>query len=90
MTLRIAVLVKQIPVAAEMNAYGRRAVAKAVELANEHGGECTVVTLGPEPAEDVLREALASADAWDVVMRGVHACDPLRRAGAGARGGARP
>jgi electron transfer flavoprotein alpha subunit len=93
-SLRIAVLVKQIPTVAEMqlgddgrlvragrdtemNAYCRRAVAKAVELAAEHGGSCTVLTLGPEPAEDVLREALAWADRHGVEMNWVHACDPL-------------
>lgn len=61
----------------EMNAYCRRAVAKAVEVAVEHGGRCTVMTLGPEPAEDVLREALAWGDARGVTMAAVHACDPL-------------
>ncbi len=43
----------------EMSAYDRRAVAKGVELARETGGSCTVVTLGPSSAEDVLREAIA-------------------------------
>ncbi len=43
----------------EMNAYCRRAVSKGVELAGEHGGSCTVLTLGPPSAEDVLREAVA-------------------------------
>jgi electron transfer flavoprotein alpha/beta subunit len=42
-----------------MNAYCRRAVAKGVELATETEGSCTVVTLGPPSAEDVLREAVA-------------------------------
>ena len=42
----------------EMSAYDRRAVAKGVELARQTGGSCTVVTLGPASAEDVLREAL--------------------------------
>lgn len=55
----------------EMNAYCRRAVAKGVELAAETGGECVVFTLGPESAEDSLREAIAcGAD------RGVHVTDP--------------
>ena len=55
----------------EMNPYCRRAVAQGVTLAQESGGTCTVVTLGPPAAEDVLREAVAwGADA------GLHACDP--------------
>jgi electron transfer flavoprotein alpha subunit len=46
-------------------------VAQGVTLARESGGTCTVVTLGPPTAEDVLREAVAwGADA------GLHACDP--------------
>jgi electron transfer flavoprotein alpha subunit len=74
--LRIAALIKQIPVGEsmamgpdgrlmrdglelEMNAYCRRAVAKGVELARDSGGTCTVFTLGPAAAEDVLREAIA-------------------------------
>src|SRR5262249_21376390 len=94
MSLRIGVLVKQIPAVsemrlgtdgrlqragldAEMNAYCRRAVSKAVALAAQHGGRCTVLTLGPEPAHDVLREALAWGDARDVAMDGLHACDSL-------------
>jgi electron transfer flavoprotein alpha subunit len=53
----------------EMNAYCRRAVAKGVELAAAGGGSCTVITLGPAEAEDVLREAIAcGAD------HGVHVC----------------
>jgi electron transfer flavoprotein alpha subunit len=43
----------------EMNPYCRRAVAKGVELAASSGGTCTVFTLGPPPADDVLREAIA-------------------------------
>jgi len=73
--VRIAVLVKQVPVVEEMalvdgrlrrqgvdlemNAYCRRAVAEGVELARASGGSCVVVTLGPPSAEDVLREAVA-------------------------------
>ncbi len=54
----------------EMNAYCRRAVAEGVTLARATGGSCTVVTLGPPSAEDVLREAIAwGADA------GLHVCD---------------
>ena len=54
-----------------MNPYCRRAVSKGVELARATRGTCTVFTLGPPAAEDVLREAVAwGADA------GVHVCDP--------------
>ncbi len=84
--LRIASLAKQVPlpeslqlrdgrlvrasVEVEMNPYCRRAVAQGVTLARDSGGTCTVVTLGPPGAEDVLREAVAwGADA------GLHACD---------------
>jgi electron transfer flavoprotein alpha subunit len=86
--LRVAALVKQIPVGEsmmlgedgrlirdgielEMNAYCRRAVSKGVEWARESGGSCTVFTLGPPSADDVLREAIA----WGA-DRGVHLCDP--------------
>jgi electron transfer flavoprotein alpha subunit len=86
--LRVAALVKQIPVGEsmmlgsdgrlvrdhlelEMNAYCRRAVAKGVELAQKSGGSCTVFTMGPSSAEDVLREAIA----WGADS-GVHLCDP--------------
>ena len=71
--LRVAALVKQVPVpeslrlqdgrlvrtgvAFEMNAFCRRAVSQGVRLARDTGGSCTVVTLGPPSAEDVLREA---------------------------------
>ena len=84
--LRIASLAKQIPqpealrmedgrlvrrgVELEMNAYCRRAVAEGVILARATGGSCTVVTLGPPGAEDVLREAIA----WGA-DDGLHVCD---------------
>ena len=84
--LRIASLVKQVPLAeslrleggrlvradvgVEMNPYCRRAVAEGVTLARDTGGTCTVVTLGPPGAEDVLREAVA----WGADS-GLHACD---------------
>ncbi len=42
-----------------MNPYCRRAVTKGIELAREFGGSCTVFTLGPESASEVLREAIA-------------------------------
>ncbi len=85
--MRVAALVKQIPefeqmrlgpdgrldragVSLEMSAYDRRAVAKGVDLAGDDG-TCTVITLGPPSAEDVLREAIAFG-----AHSGVHVCDP--------------
>lgn len=84
--MRIAVLVKQIPAPAqlrmedgravragvdlEVNAYCRRANAKAVELAGAEG-EAVVFTMGPPPADDALREMIACG-----AHRGVHLCDP--------------
>ena len=83
--MRIAVLVKQIPapvefrmqdgrlvrdgVPLEVNAYCRRANAKAVELAGP-GGEVVVFTRGPPAAADALREMIACG-----AHRGVHLCD---------------
>ena len=55
-----------------MNAYCRRAVSQGVILAGATGGSCTVVTLGPPSAEDVLREAVA----WGADS-GVHVCDEV-------------
>ena len=85
--LRIASLVKQVPLAEtfrleggrlvrrdvglEMNAYCRRAVAQGVTLARDTVGSCTAGTLGPPSAEDVLREAVA----WGADS-GLHVCDP--------------
>ena len=84
--MRIAVLVKQIPapvefrmqdgrlvrdgVPLEVNAYCRRANAKAVELAGTDG-EAVVFTMGPPAAADALREMIACG-----AHRGVHLCDP--------------
>jgi electron transfer flavoprotein alpha/beta subunit len=60
-----------------MDEYGRRAVAQAVELAAAVGdGYCTSITVGPPRAEAVLREAIAWADAHNVVMDGILAHDP--------------
>lgn len=42
-----------------MNPYCLRAVAKGVELAKHTGGSCTVVSLGPPAAEDVVRWGIA-------------------------------
>lgn len=43
----------------ELNPYCRRAVTAGVKLAEQTSGHCTVFTLGPPYAEDVLREAVA-------------------------------
>jgi len=85
--VRIAVLVKQIPapvelqmqdgrlirdgVPLEVNAYCRRANAKAVELAGTDG-EVVVFTMGPPAAADALREMIACG-----AHRGVHLCDAV-------------
>ena len=56
-------------VALEVNAYCRRANAKAVDLAGSDG-EVVLFTMGPPSAEDALREMIAcGAD------RAVHLCD---------------
>jgi electron transfer flavoprotein alpha subunit/electron transfer flavoprotein alpha/beta subunit len=60
----------------EMNAYCRRAVAQAVDLAAEHDGSVCVLTLGPPPAEDVLREAIAWGLDHGVETTGVLVTDP--------------
>jgi electron transfer flavoprotein alpha subunit len=60
----------------EMNAYCRRAVAQAVDLAATHGGTVTVLTLGPETAEDCLREAIAWGLDRGVETTGVLVTDP--------------
>ena len=82
--LRVLALAKQVPVAEqlrleggrlvrdgvarEMSAWCRRAVAQGVALARATGGTCTVATLGPPEAGDVLREAVAfGADAGILV-----------------------
>ncbi len=59
MTLNGEGLIRREGLPLEMSAYCRRAVAKAVELAREHGGRCTVASLGASSAEEVLRESLA-------------------------------
>lgn len=43
----------------EMSAFCRRALSKGIELARATDGSCSVVSLGPPSAEQVLREALA-------------------------------
>ncbi|MBN9620051.1 MAG: hypothetical protein J0H43_10015, partial [Actinobacteria bacterium] len=55
----------------ELNPFCRRAVAQAVRLARLSGGTCTAVTMGPDGAADVLREARACG-----VDHAVHVSDP--------------
>jgi electron transfer flavoprotein alpha subunit len=51
-------------------------VSKGVELASERpGSHVTVITLGPPPAEDTLREALAWGLARDVDIDALHVTD---------------
>jgi electron transfer flavoprotein alpha subunit len=67
---------KREGVRSEVSAFDVRAVIKAVELRNAHGGEVTALTMGPPQAKEALLECLAlGAD------RAVHLCD---RAFAGA------
>lgn len=42
-----------------INPYDEYAVEEAIKLRDEHGGEVTVVTVGPDRAESALRTALA-------------------------------
>jgi len=42
-----------------MNPYDEYAVEEAIKLRDEHGGTVTVVTIGPERAQEALRTALA-------------------------------
>src|SRR5437763_13059837 len=61
----------------ELNAYCRRAVSKACELAAEReGSTVTVITLGPPSAEDALREGIAWGLERAVEIDGVLVSDP--------------
>ena len=89
--LRVLALAKQIPVFQEMrlgpdgrlvregvlhmNDYCRRAVAKGHEIAKASGGTMSVMTLGPDSADTVCREALAFAAGSGVPMSGIHVND---------------
>ena len=89
--LRVLALAKQIPVFQEMrlgpdgrlvregvlhmNDYCRRAVAKGHEIAKASGGTMSVMTLGPDSADTVCREALAFAAGSGVPMIGIHVSD---------------
>ena len=60
----------------EMNPYCRRAVSQAVELAAARDGSQVIVfTLGPEAADDTLREAIAWGLDRNVDTRGVLVSD---------------
>ena len=62
---------------AEMNPYCRRAVAQAVAWAHQRPGtDVTAISLGPESADDVLREAIAWGRDRDVDIDGVLVTDP--------------
>ena len=52
----------------QMNPYCQRAVAKGVELAEATGGSCTVFSLGPPAAEDVVRWGVASGAANGILI----------------------
>jgi electron transfer flavoprotein alpha subunit len=54
-----------------LNPYCQRAVSKGVELARQTGGSCTVMSLGPPAAEDIVRWGVA----WGA-DRGVLISDP--------------
>lgn len=89
--LRVLALAKQIPVFQEMrlgpdgrlvregvlhmNDYCRRAVAKGHEIAKASGGTMSVMTLGPDSADTVCREALAFGAANGYPVNGIHVCD---------------
>ena len=89
--LRVLALAKQIPVFQEMrlgpdgrlvregvlhmNDYCRRAVAKGHEIAKANGGTMSVMTLGPDSADTVCREALAFGAANGYPVNGIHVCD---------------
>ena len=73
-----------------MNELDEYAVEEALQLAEKHSGEVTVLTMGPEKAAETIRKALSmGADAGiHVVDDGIHGSDALGhvdRAGQGAR-----
>ena len=89
--LRVLALAKQIPVFQEMrlgpdgrlvregvlhmNDYCRRAVAKGHEIAKASSGTMSVMTLGPDSADTVCREALAFGAASGYPVSGIHVSD---------------
>lgn len=55
----------------EISAFDVRALLRAIELRDAHGGEVVAITMGPPPAREALAECLAlGAD------RAEHLCDP--------------
>jgi electron transfer flavoprotein alpha subunit len=61
---------KREGVRTEVSSFDIRALLKAIELRDEHGGEVVAVTMGPPQAREALAECLAlGAD------RAVHLCD---------------
>jgi len=54
-----------------MNDYCRRGVRAGCDLAEESGGSCTAITLGPASADTVLREAILCG-----CVGGIHVSDP--------------
>ena len=54
-----------------MNPYCQRALSKGIELAQVTGGQCTVISLGPPAAEDVVRWGVAAG-----ADRGILISDP--------------
>lgn len=54
-----------------MNPYCQRALSKGIELAQMTGGQCTVISLGPPAAEDVIRWGVAAG-----ADRGILISDP--------------
>lgn len=63
--------IKRAGVRSEISAFDVRALLRAIELRDEHGGEVVALTMGPPQAREALDECLAlGAD------RAVHLCDP--------------
>ena len=54
-----------------LNPYCQKAVSKGVELAQKTGGSCTVISLGPPAAEDIVRWGVAGG-----ADRGILISDP--------------
>jgi len=77
MTLGTDGRLRRAGVPLEMNPYCRRAVARAVAWAEERPGvTITVLCLGPEEAEDVVREAIAWGLDRGAAIDGVLVTDP--------------
>ena len=55
-----------------MNDYCRRGVRAGCDLAESTGGTCTAITLGPNSADSILREAILCGCA-----DGIHVTDPV-------------